>query len=92
MRQSARTLIAPLGFLLALWAFGFGSISSVGHACEAQNMDLERFLPNHGNSVFNATGLLRKWPSGGPKELWRVEIGWGKAAVVEAGGRAFTAT
>ena len=92
MRQSARTLIALLGFLLALWAFLFGSISSVGHAFEAQNMDLERFLPNHGNSVFNATGLLRKWPSGGPKELWRVEIGWGKAAVVEAGGRAFTAT
>ena len=92
MRQSARTLIALLGFLLALWAFLFGSISSVGHAFEAQNMDLERFLPNHGNSVFNATGLLRKWPSGGPKELWRVEIGWGKTAVVEAGGRAFTAT
>ena len=63
MRQSARTLIALLGFLLALWAFLFGSISSVGHAFEAQNMDLERFLPNHGNSVFNATGLLRKWPS-----------------------------
>jgi len=92
MRQSTRTLIALLGFLLTLWAFLFGSISSVAHAFEDQNMDLERFLPNHGNSVFNATGLLRKWPSGGPKELWRVEIGWGKTAVVEAGGRAFTAT
>lgn len=55
-------------------------------------MDLERFLPNNGNSVFNATGLLRKWPADGPKELWRVEIGWGKTAVVEAGGRAYTAT
>ena len=92
MRQSARTLVAPLGFLLALWAFLFGTISSIGHAFEARNTDLERFLPNNGNSVFNAAGLLRKWPSGGPKELWRVEIGWGKSAVVEAGGRAFTAT
>lgn len=54
--------------------------------------DLERFLPNDGNSVYQAKGLLRQWPAGGPKELWRVEIGWGKSAVVEAGGRAYTAT
>lgn len=92
MGQSARTLIALLGFIAALWVFLFGGTSSIVHAFEARNMDLERFLPNHGNSVFNATGLLRKWPSEGPKELWRVEIGWGKTAVVEAGGRAFTAT
>ncbi|MGO8748231.1 MAG: PQQ-binding-like beta-propeller repeat protein [Thermoguttaceae bacterium] len=58
---------------------------------EAKNTDLFRFLPNHGNSVYNARGLLRQWPPGGPKELWRVEVGWGKSAVVEAGGRAFTA-
>ena len=58
----------------------------------AQNTDLERFLPNHGNSVYNASGLLRQWPAGGPKELWRVEVGWGKSAVVEADGLAFTAT
>ncbi|NUQ61097.1 MAG: PQQ-binding-like beta-propeller repeat protein [Pirellulales bacterium] len=54
--------------------------------------DLERFLPNHGNSVYEAKGLLRQWPAGGPKELWRAEIGWGKSAVVEARGKAFTAT
>jgi outer membrane protein assembly factor BamB len=58
---------------------------------EAKNTDLLRFLPNHGNSVYNATGLLRRWPPGGPKELWRAEVGWGKSAVVEASGRAFTA-
>jgi len=56
------------------------------------NRDLERFLPNHGNSVYAARGLLRQWPPGGPRELWRVEIGWGKSAVVEADGLAFTAT
>jgi outer membrane protein assembly factor BamB len=61
-------------------------------AAEAQNTDLTRFLPNHGNSVYAATGLLRQWPPGGPKELWRVEVGWGKSAVVEANGLAFTAT
>jgi outer membrane protein assembly factor BamB len=50
-----------------------------------------RFLPNDGNNVYPATGLLRQWPEGGPKELWRANIGDGKSAVIEAGGRAFTA-
>ena len=54
--------------------------------------DLERFLPADGNSVYEAEGLLREWPADGPKELWRVEIGWGKSAVVVSQGKAFTAT
>lgn len=52
--------------------------------------DLWRFLPNDGNSVYPATGLLRKWPAEGPKLLWQTEVGWGKSAVVEAKGLAFT--
>lgn len=59
---------------------------------EWEPTDLPRFLPNHGNSVYEIGGLLREWPPEGPKELWRAEIGWGKSAVVEVGGRAFTAT
>ena len=54
--------------------------------------DLERFLPNHGNSLYIATDLCREWPPDGPKELWRTNIGWGKSAVIEARGLAFTAT
>jgi outer membrane protein assembly factor BamB len=42
--------------------------------------------------VYDVTGLLRQWPADGPKKLWQVHIGWGKAAVVEANGLAFTAT
>lgn len=61
------------------------------HAEDAANTDLLRFLPNDGNSVYNAKGLLRKWPAQGPKKLWQADVGWGKSAVVEAGGRAFTA-
>ncbi|HXR08782.1 MAG TPA: hypothetical protein VN765_15700, partial [Candidatus Acidoferrum sp.] len=49
-----------------------------------------RFLPNEGNNVYPASGLLRKWPAEGPPELWRAPIGPGKSAVIEAGGRAFT--
>ncbi|MHB8900746.1 MAG: outer membrane protein assembly factor BamB family protein, partial [Thermoguttaceae bacterium] len=54
--------------------------------------DLPRFLPIGGNSVYEVKGLLRQWPAAGPKELWRNQVGWGKSAVVESRGLAFTAT
>ena len=56
----------------------------VGTAPYLVAQDLERFLPNHGNSVYEVNGLLRQWPADGPQELWRAKIGWGKSAVVEA--------
>ena len=58
---------------------------------EARNMDLCRFIPFDGNTVYSATGLLREWPAAGPKELWRVQTGPSIAAVVEAEGRTFAA-
>lgn len=58
----------------------------------SDNGDLLRFLPNNGNSVYQARGLPRSWPPAGPKKLWTAEIGWGKGAVVESQGRAFTVT
>lgn len=61
-------------------------VSLIINAAVSQNVDLPRFLPNHGNSVYQADGLLRSWPAGGPKKLWQREIGWGKAAVVEVMG------
>lgn len=68
------------------------SVASVACAADAAaQTDLPRFLPNHGNSVYDVQGLLRQWPAGGPKELWRSQVGHGKSAVVEAGGLAFTA-
>ncbi len=85
-------MITVPALMAALWMFSFAGMTSTVCAAEAENTDLTRFLPNHGNSVFNAANLLRQWPPGGPKKLWRVEIGWGKTAVVEANGLAFTAT
>ena len=58
---------------------------------KAENTDLPRLMPLDNNNVYNAKGLLRAWPKDGPKELWRVEVGEGKAAVTEVNGRAFTA-
>lgn len=87
-----RSCVTTLGIMMALLLGSQVAMSGAAETGRAENTDLTRFLPNHGNSVYKASGLLRQWPAEGPKELWRVEIGWGKSAVVEAGGRAFTAT
>ncbi|MCH7921039.1 MAG: PQQ-like beta-propeller repeat protein [Planctomycetes bacterium] len=93
MKKKQRIL--PIALIAAFsigWGNGLYAPPSAAQAAEPGNTDLERFLPNNGNSVYPAVGLLRKWPPKGPKELWRTEIGWGKSAVVEANGLAFTAT
>ena len=91
MIEKTRPCIVALGLAAVPWMASFVCTASLAHAGEAGNTDLLRFLPNHGNSVYEAKGLLRRWPAEGPKELWRIEVGWGKSAVVEANGLAFTA-
>ncbi len=87
MRRSAGSWLA------AMVAAALGNVGAwpTVLAAESVHQDLPRFLPNGGNSVYQAKGLLRQWPPEGPKELWRVEVGWGKSAVVEVGGTAYTA-
>ena len=80
---------AALAALLLLPAI---DAATTGHAEENNRSDLSRFLPNDGNSVYPVSGLLRAWPADGPRQLWRVEIGWGKSAVVEVSGSAYTLT
>jgi len=89
--QSTRSYTIVIALIAAAWVLAPADAAPLAQAAEAKNEDLLRFLPNDGNSVYNAKGLLRRWPPEGPKELWRVEVGYGKSAVVEAGGAAFTA-
>ena len=91
MIRTARFWIDVVGLAATLWTVSPVHPLPAADAAEGDNEDLERFIPNHGNTVYECKGLLRRWPAEGPKELWRVEIGWGKSAVVEAGGLAFTA-
>ena len=83
--HAVAAIVAVAGLMVAI------SAGPLAAADGSPQTDLHRFLPNHGNSVYEVTGLLRRWPDGGPQELWRVEIGHGKSAVVEAQGLAFTA-
>ena len=84
--ETLRRNMVAVGLAAALWAAFLGAEIRPACGAEPGGPDLLRFLPNDGNSVYAATGLLRRWPEGGPKELWNVEIGWGKSAVVEAAG------
>ena len=83
--------IVLLALVTASWTAAFIGPPPPAGAREPENRDLQRFLPNDGNSVYGATGLIRQWPPEGPRELWRAEVGWGKSAVVESDGLAFTA-
>ena len=56
---------------------------------QAANADLPRMMANDNNNWYDSAKLLRRWPKGGPRELWRYEIGSGLAAVTEAGGKVF---
>src|SRR3954470_18472315 len=42
------------------------------------------------NGISQETGLLKSWPAGGPKEVWRMKGGVGMSAVVVAGGQLMT--
>jgi outer membrane protein assembly factor BamB len=89
--QPIRFRVPFVAWLAAMCLSAVVSPSAPARAADAPNTDLKRFLPNHGNCVYEVKGLLRRWPAEGPKELWRTEVGWGKSAVVEADGLAFTA-
>ena len=67
MSTMIRRILIPRRFFAAL-LFGLllGAVGSAG-AEEGGNTDLARFLPNDGNSVYSARGLLRQWPAEGPK-------------------------
>ncbi len=94
-RTNARTgaVMIVLALFVAAWCAAVGlEPAQAEPSQQGENQDLVRFLPNHGNSVYPASGLLRRWPQEGPKRLWTAQIGWGKSAVVEARGAAYTAT
>jgi|GEM_PF-223739 len=42
------------------------------------------------DGVSTETGLLRAWPEGGPKELWRVPLGEGFSGIAVVGERLYT--
>ncbi len=52
--------------------------------------DWPQFLGNHRNGISAETGLLEKWPEGGPKQVWRVPGGVGMSGLAVSHGGAIT--
>jgi outer membrane protein assembly factor BamB len=44
------------------------------------------------DGIARETGLLKKWPQSGPRQLWRAELSGGFSSVAVADGRVFTQT
>ena len=52
--------------------------------------DWPQFLGPQRNGISQETGLLERWPAGGPKEVWRVSGGVGMSGLVISRGRLVT--
>jgi outer membrane protein assembly factor BamB len=58
-------------------------------AAAARADDWPQWLGPQRDGVWRETGLLDKFPAGGPKVLWRVKVGGGYAGPAVAGGRVY---
>ena len=56
----------------------------------ARRGDWPQFRGPNRDGISHETGLLKSWPAGGPKVLWKTPVGEGFSHVVVAGNRLFT--
>src|SRR5581483_3633700 len=71
-------------FMVAAFAFTITSLSPL-----AWSADWTQYRgPNHDGS--SPEKILKKWPAGGPRELWKVPLTTGFSSFAVGGGEAFT--
>lgn len=75
-----------LAALLALSAMHGGAPLQ----CRGEQGDWPQFLGPHRNGISAETGLIEKWPDGGPKEIWRAPGGVGMSGLALRDGRLVT--
>ncbi|MEM9481544.1 MAG: PQQ-binding-like beta-propeller repeat protein [Verrucomicrobiota bacterium] len=51
--------------------------------------DWPRWLGPEGDAVWRETGILEKFPEGGPKVLWKKEVAWGYGGIAVNDGKVF---
>jgi outer membrane protein assembly factor BamB len=71
------------------WIIGAGAAGIASLLPAAQGSDWTQFRGPDRNNISKETGLLRKWPAGGPKVLWSVPVAQGYAAAAIVGGRVY---
>lgn len=75
-----------------LWIVVAVVLGTVGQAADVPNAgkDWPQFRGPNRDGVSKETGILSSWPEGGPKVLWRTELGQGYSGISVARGRLFT--
>ena len=71
------------------WIIGVGAAGVASLLPAAQGSDWNQFRGPDRNGISKETGLMRKWPAGGPKALWSVPVTQGYAAAAIVGGRVY---
>jgi len=71
------------------WIIGMGAAGVASLLPAAQASDWPQFRGPDRNNISKETGLLRKWPAGGPKVLWSVPVTQGYAAAAIVAGRVY---
>jgi outer membrane protein assembly factor BamB len=71
------------------WIIGAGAAGVASLLPAAQGSDWPQFRGPDRNGISKETGLLRKWPAGGPKVRWSVPVTQGYAAAAIVGGRVY---
>ena len=64
--------------------------AAAGMAGVVQGADWPQFRGPGRDGVSRETGLLKAWPAGGPRQVWKAPAGDGFSGMVVAGGRLFT--
>jgi hypothetical protein len=71
------------------WIIGLGSLGASTLLPAATGTDWTQFRGPDRNNISKETGLLRKWPAGGPKRLWSVPVEQGYAGAAIVAGRVY---
>jgi outer membrane protein assembly factor BamB len=71
------------------WIIGVGAAGVASLLPAAQGSDWTQFRGPDRNGISKETGLLHKWPAGGPKVLWSVPVAQGYAAAAIVAGRVY---
>jgi len=71
------------------WVFGAGAWGLTTRLPAAQTGDWPQFRGPDRDNVSKQAGLLRRWPSGGPKVLWSAPVAEGYSGAAITGGRVY---
>mgnify|MGYP002725604261 CR=1 FL=1 len=70
---------------IVVLAISLAAIMLIGQITQAE--DWPGFMGPNGDGTVTNAGLARTWSQGGPKELWKVDIGPGFGGPAIAGGK-----